>query len=166
RDLERSSRLVTGQLQPFIAIGRIATIERWLGDLLWPQAQQHPELATGRAAAAGGGGDLQAAERGVDGAADAERPTMTGAGVTLGFGRDLLRSCDALGNLRSAHAAAQRALREAPAPAWRGAALTGLGQCQYLLGRTDDAAASLREALTLLPDDPYMVALAAGHLAP
>src|SRR5215471_3713241 len=45
RDLERSSRLVIGQLQPFIAIGRIATIERWLGDLSWPQAQQHPELA-------------------------------------------------------------------------------------------------------------------------
>src|SRR5215472_1851940 len=165
RDLERSSRLVTGQLQPFIAIGRIATIERWLGDLSWPQAQQHPELATGRAAAAGVGGDLQAAERWLDVAAAGDRQTMTGAGVTLGFGVDLLRSFHALGNLRSAHEAAQRALREAPAPACRGAALTGLGQCQYLLGRTDDAAASLREALTLLPDDPYMVALAAGYLS-
>jgi LuxR family maltose regulon positive regulatory protein len=165
RDLERSSRLVIGQLQPFVAIGRIATIERWLGDLSWPQARQHPELAVGRAAAAGVGGDLEAAGRWLDVAAAGDRQTMTGAGVPLGFGVDLLCSLHALGNLRSALAAAQRALREAPAPAWRGAALTGLGQCQYLLGHTDDAAASLREALTLLPDDPYMLAQAAGYLS-
>ena len=165
KDLKLSSRLIISQLQPSVAIGRIATIGRWLGDLSWPEAQRHPELAAGRAVVAGMGGDLQAAGRWLDVAASGDRQTMTAAAVPLGFGVDFLRSFFALGNLRSAHAAAQRALQEAPAPAWKGAALTGLGQCWYLLGRADEAANSLREALTLLPDDPYMLALAAGYLS-
>jgi LuxR family maltose regulon positive regulatory protein len=93
------------------------------------------------------------------------RAAMTPAGVSLGYGVDLLRSFFVAGSVSAAHAAAQRAVAAAPTEMWRGAALAGLGQCRYLLGDPDGAAAALREALTLIRDDLNMLSLAAGYLA-
>lgn len=165
RDTGLSTRLVLGQLQPLVGAGHLATIERWLAGLSWLEALRDPELATARAVAAGQRSLPYEAARWLDVAAEGPRDAMTSAGVSLGYGVDLLRSFFVAGSVSSAHDAALRAVAEAPAPMWRGAALAGLGQCQYLLGDRDGAAEALREALTLLRDDLNMVCLAAGYLA-
>lgn len=165
RDIGLSSRLILRQLQPFVATGRVATIDRWLAELSWPQARSDPELAVARAVAAGLTSQLEQAESWLEVAAEGPRNAMTGAGVPLGFGVDFLRSFFALRDISSTYEVAQRAVSQAPAPEWRGAALTGLGQCLYLLGQSAEAIDPLREAMSLLPDDPYMVCLAAGYLA-
>lgn len=165
RDAELAKSLVLRQLQPLLGAGHLATTERWLSELSWPQAQQDPELAVARAATAGERSRPDEAGRWLEVADQGSRESMTAAGASLGFGADLLQSFFVTKGVSSAHEAALRALTEAPTPMWRGAALTGLGQCRYLLGDPDGAEAALREALTLLPDDPNLLALASGYLA-
>lgn len=165
RNTGLSTRLVLRQLQPLVGSGHLATIERWLAGLSWPEALQDPELATARAVAAGQRSRPDEAGRWLDVAARGPRDLRTSAGVSLGYGVDLLRSFFVAHSVSSAHEAALRALEEAPAPIWRGAALAGLGQCRYLLGDRDGAAEALREALTLLRDDLPMLSLASGYLA-
>lgn len=165
RDTGLSRRLVLRQLQPLVGTGHLATIERWLAGLAWPEALQDLELATARAVAAGQRSQPDQAGRWLDVAAQGPRDAMTSAGVPLGYGVDLLRSFFIAGSVSSAHEAALRAVNEAPAPLWKGAALAGLGQCRYLLGDRDGAAETLREALTLLRDDVPMLCLASGYLA-
>jgi LuxR family transcriptional regulator, maltose regulon positive regulatory protein len=165
RDTGLCRQLILRQLQPLTGSGHLATIERWLARLSWPGVLRDPELATARATAAGQRSRPDEAGRWLDVAATGPRDRMTSAGVPLGFGVDLLRSFFLAGSLSSAHDAALRAVADAPAPPWRGAALAGLGQCQYLLGDPDKAADTLREALTLIRDDINMLALAAGYLA-
>jgi ATP/maltotriose-dependent transcriptional regulator MalT len=165
RDTGRAASLVMRQLQPLAGAGFLATVERWLGELSWPDALQNTELAAGRAVAAGERSRPDEAGRWLDVAAAGPRDAMTAAGVPLGYGADLLRSFFLAGGVTSAHEAAQRAVAEAPTPMWRGAALAGLGQCRYLLGDTGGASEALREALTLLPDDLNMLSLASGYLA-
>jgi LuxR family transcriptional regulator, maltose regulon positive regulatory protein len=165
RDTELSKRLVLRQIQPLVGAGHLATADRWLMELSWPEARQDPELAVVRALAAGERSQPDEAGRWLDVAGRGPRDRMTSAGVSLGYGVDLLRSFFVAGGVSSAHEAALRALDEAPTPMWRGAALTGLGQCRYLLGNLDGAADALREALTLLPDDLNMLSLASGYLA-
>lgn len=165
RDTGRSTRLVLRQLQPLVGSGHLATIERWLAGLSWRQALREPELATARAVAAGQRSRADEAAKWLDVAAGGPRDFMTSAGVSLGYGVDLLRSFFVADSVSSAHEAALRAVEEAPAPMWRGAALAGLGQCRYLLGDRDGAVEALREALTLLRDDINMLSLASGYLA-
>jgi LuxR family maltose regulon positive regulatory protein len=165
RDIRLSGRLILRQLRPFVAEGRVATVDRWLAGLSWPQAQRDPELAAARAVAAGMSSRLEDAEEWLDVAAEGPGDAMTEAGVPLGFIVDLLRSFYALRRVPRAYESALRALDQAPAPAWRGFALTGAGQCLHLLGRPSEAAGALREAMSLLPDDPYIVSVAAGYLA-
>jgi len=158
-------RLILRQLQPLTGSGHLATIERWLAGLSWPEVLRDPELATARATAAGQRSRPDEAGRWLDVAAEGRRDGLTSAGVPLGYGVDLLRSFFLPGSISSAHEAALRAVAEAPAPFWRGAALAGLGQCRYLLGDPDGAAEALREARTLIRDDLNMLALASGYLA-
>lgn len=165
RDVELCRRLILRQLQPLTGSGHLATIERWLTGLSWPEVLRDPELATARATAAGQRSRPDEAGRWLDVAAEGPRAALTSAGVPLGFGVDLLRSFFIPASISSAHEAARRAAAEAPAPFWRGAALAGLGQCRYLLGDPDGAADALREALTLIRDDLNMLALASGYLA-
>ncbi len=165
RDTGRAASLVMRQLQPLVGGGFLATVERWLAELSWPDSLQNTELAVGRAVVAGERSRPDEAGRWLEVAASGPRDAMTAAGVPLGYGTDLLRSFFLTGGVGSAHEAAQRAVTEAPAPMWRGAALAGLGQCRYLLGDTSGAAEALREALTLLPDDLNMLSLASGYLA-
>ena len=160
-----SARLILRQLQPLVAAGNLATVERWLAELSWPAALQDPELAAARALAAGERCRPYEAGRWLDVAAAGPRHLLTSAGVSLGYGVDLLRSFFVAGSVSSALAAARRALEDAAAPMWKGAALAGLGQCLYLRGDRDAAAEALREALTLLPDEPNMLSLASGYLA-
>jgi LuxR family transcriptional regulator, maltose regulon positive regulatory protein len=165
RDTALCRRLILRQLQPLTGSGHLATVERWLAGLSWPDVLHDPELATARATAAGQRSRPDEAGRWLDVAAVGPRDRMTSAGVPLGFGVDLLRSFFLAGSVSSAQDAAWRAVSEAPAPLWRGAALAGLGQCQYLLGDPEKAAEALREALTLIRGDINMLALAAGYLA-
>jgi ATP/maltotriose-dependent transcriptional regulator MalT len=165
RDTGRAASLVMRQVQPLVGAGLLATVERWLAELSWPEALQNPELAAGRAVAAGERSLPDEAARWLDLAGTGPRDAMTAAGVPLGYGVDLLRSFFLAGGVTSAHEAARRAVAAAPTPMWRGAALAGLGQCRYLLGDRDGAAEALREALTLLPDDLNMLSLASGYLA-
>lgn len=164
-DTGRAASLVMRQLQPLVGAGYLATVERWLADLSWPEALQNTELAAGRAVAAGERSRPDEAGRWLDVASGGLREFRTAAGVPLGYGVDLLRSFFLAGGVTPAHEAAARAVTEAPAPMWRGAALAGLGQCRYLQGDTGGAARALREALTLLPDDLNMLSLASGYLA-
>ena len=164
-DTELCRRLVLRQLQPLTGSGHLATIERWLAGLSWAEVLRDPELATARATTAGQRSRPDEAGRWLDVAAEGPRVALTSAGVPLGYGVDLLRSFFLPGSISSAHEAALRAVAEAPAPFWRGAALAGLGQCRYLLGDPDGAAEALREARTLIRDDLNMLALASGYLA-
>jgi len=164
-DTRLAGRLIGNQLQPLLGAGHLATIERWLAQLSWPQALQDPELAAARAVAADERSRPEEAGRWLDVAGLGPRQSMTATGVPRGFGTDLLRSFFVAGGVRSAHQAALRAVEEAPVPMWKGAALAGLGQCSYLLGDHDGAAEAARGALALLPDDPNMLSLASGYLA-
>jgi LuxR family transcriptional regulator, maltose regulon positive regulatory protein len=165
RDTGLAARLIGNQLPALLGAGRLATIERWLAQLSWPQALQDPELAAARAVAAGERSRPDEAGRWLDVAGLGPRHSITATGVPRGFGTDLLRSFFVAGGVRSAHQAALRAVEEAPMPMWKGAALAGLGQCSYLLGEYDQAAEAASEALALLPDDPNMLSLASGYLA-
>jgi LuxR family transcriptional regulator, maltose regulon positive regulatory protein len=165
RDTRLSGRLILHQLQPLVGAGQLATIERWLAGLSWPAALQDPELATARAVAAGQRSRPFEAAKWLDVADAGPRDSMTPAGVSLGYGVDLLRSFFVAGSVSSAYEAARRAVTEARTAMWRGAALAGLGQCLYLLGDPDGAAEALREALTLIRDDLNMLSLASGYLA-
>jgi LuxR family maltose regulon positive regulatory protein len=62
-------------------------------------------------------------------------------------------------------AAAKRAVMTAPTAGWRGIALSGLGQAQYLQDRTSEAVATLRRAVGQIPDtNPIMLAFGVGNL--
>jgi LuxR family maltose regulon positive regulatory protein len=165
RDTEPCRRLILRQLQPLVGSGHLATIERWLAGLSWPEVLGDPELATARATASGQRSRPDEAGRWLDVAAGGPRDSLTSAGVPLGYGVDLLRSFFIPGSISAAHEAALRAVAEAPAPLWRGAALAGLGQCQYLIGDPYGAADALREALTLIRENLNWLALASGYLA-
>jgi LuxR family maltose regulon positive regulatory protein len=160
-----AARLIGNQLQPLVGAGHLATIERWLAQLSWPQALQDPELAAARAVAAGERSRPGEAGRWLDVAGLGPRHFITATGLPRGFGTDLLRSFFVAGGVRSAYQAALRAVEEAPAPMWRGAALAGVGQCSYLLGEYEEAGEAASQALALLPDDPNMLSLASGYLA-
>jgi LuxR family transcriptional regulator, maltose regulon positive regulatory protein len=146
RDTGLSARLILRQLQPLVGAGHLATIERWLAGLSWPEALSDAELATARAVAAGQRSRPDEAGRWLDVAAGGPRDFMTSAGVPLGYGVDLLRSFFLAGGVSSAHESAVRARAEAPTARWRGAALAGLSQCRYLLGDLDGAAEAASEA--------------------
>jgi LuxR family maltose regulon positive regulatory protein len=165
RDAGLAGRMIGNQLLALLGSGRLATVERWLAQLSWPQALQDPELGAARAVAAGERSRPDEAGRWLDVAGLGPRHLITATGVPQGFGTDLLRSFFVAGGVRSAHQAALRAVKEAPGPMWKGAALAGLGQCSYLLGEYDAAAEAASQALALLPDDPNMLSLAAGYLA-
>jgi LuxR family maltose regulon positive regulatory protein len=165
RDAGLSAELVLRQIQPLAGAGQLATVERWLEQLSWPEALQDRNLAAARAVVAGERSRPDEAGRWLDVADDGPPDAITAAGVPIGFGTDLLRSFYVAGGAPAANQAALRALEQAPTAMWRGAALAGLGQCRYLLGDADGAEEALSEALTLLPDDLNMISLASGYLA-
>jgi LuxR family maltose regulon positive regulatory protein len=166
RDLAMASRLVSQQSQPFVASGRWATVVRWLSDLDWPDARTDPELAFDRAIAAAFRNDVDVTVSWLD-VAGTGPPGMIGAmGLPLGFRTDFLRAMVGVNDVSVAEAAGRRALESAPTPAWRGVALAGLGQAQYLRGEYVAAQQSLRRAVGLIPDaNPVLLHFAIGNLA-
>jgi LuxR family transcriptional regulator, maltose regulon positive regulatory protein len=165
RDVGLAARLIGHQLQPLLGAGHLATIERWLARLSWPEALQDPELAAARAVAEGERSRPGEAARWLDVAGLGPRDFITAAGVPRGFGTDLLRSFFVAGGVQSAYQAALRAVAEAPVPVWKGAALAGLAQCSCLLGEHHAAAEAASQAMALLPEDANMLSLASGYLA-
>lgn len=166
RDVAVASRLVAGQVQVMAASGRWATIRRWLSQLSWPEAMQDPELAYARACSAALDNRVEEA---VDWAAVARSgpPDQRDAeGLPLGFRADFVEATVGFSDVSRAEAAAQRAVRTAPTAGWEGIVLSGLGQAQYLQGRTSEAVATLRLALGRIPEsNPIMLAFGAGNLA-
>jgi len=166
RDLEAAIRLVARQAQQFASHGRWATVRGWLSELSWPEAHAHPELAYIRATAATFGHDLDLAEQWLD-IADTGPPDLIGSmGLPLGYRADSLRAIIGVNDVDRAEAAALRAVTSAPGPPWRGVALAGLGQAQYLRGQYSQAVDSLRKAVGLIPDaNPNFLTFAIGCLA-
>ena len=165
RDAGLAGRLILSQLGTLRGAGHLATVERWLAALSWSAALEEPDLAVARAITAGERSRPDQAGLWLDVADDGPRDTLTAAGLPRGFRTDLLRSLFVAGGVGAAHEAALRAIEEAPAPRFRGAALAGLAQCGYLLGQYDVAGDAASQALTLLPDDPNLLSLASGYLA-
>ena len=166
RDLQLSTRLVSGQSAPLLASGRAATVREWLSDLSWPAAKAEPELAFVRANLAVLAHDIADAEHWLDVAATGPADRLGSMGLPLGFRTDFLRAVVGVNDVGAARAVAQRALASAPAPRWQGVALAGLGQAQYLSGEPEQAEQTLRRAVGLISEDtPNLLAFAVGVLA-
>jgi LuxR family transcriptional regulator, maltose regulon positive regulatory protein len=165
-DLALATRLVTVQAQSLDMNGRWVTVRNWLSELSWPEAQADPELAFARAVEATYDSDLDLAERWLDVASAGPSDLMGSMSLPLGFRRDFLRAIVGVNDVARAQAAALRAIDSAPAPGWRGVALAGLGQAQYLRGRLVEAQHTLLGAVGLIPDaNPSALTLAIGNLA-
>lgn len=166
RDLSVATRLVSRQAQPLIGMGRWATVVRWLSDLSWPEAKADPELAYVRATAAAIRNDVDVAETWLDVAETGPSGMIGTMELPLGFRTDFLRATIGVNDVSRAEAAARRAIESAPAPAWRGVALSALGQAQYLRGDYGAARKVLRKAVGLIPDaNPLLLTVAIGNLA-
>lgn len=165
-DLALATRLVTVQAQSLNMHGRWVTVRGWLSELSWPEAQADPELAFARAVEATYDSDLDLAERWLDVAATGPSDLVGSMSLPLGYRRDFLRAIVGVNNVATAEAAALRAIDSAPAPRWKGVALAGLGQAQYLRGRYITAQDTLLDAVGLIPDaNPSALTLAIGNLA-
>ncbi len=165
-DLALTTRLVTVQSQSLNMNGRWVTVRRWLSELSWPEAQADPELAFARAIEATYDSDPDLAERWLDVASTGPPDLMGSMSLPLGFRTDFLRAIVGVNDVARAEAAALRAIDSAPAPGWRGVALAGLGQAQYLRGRYVEAQHTLLGAVGLIPDaNPSALTLAIGNLA-
>ncbi|MGO9187964.1 MAG: LuxR C-terminal-related transcriptional regulator [Streptosporangiaceae bacterium] len=166
RDVAAASRLIAGQVQVMAASGRWAAIRRWLSQLSWPEAMQDPELAYVRAC-------LAALDNRIDEAVEWVAVARTGPpdqkdaeGLPLGFRADFAEASVGVNNVSRAEAAAQRAVMTAPTAGWEGIVLAGLGQAQYLQGRTGEAVATLRRAVGQIPDaNPIVLAFGVANLA-
>ena len=91
---------------------------------------------------------------------------MGSMSLPLGYRRDFLRAIVGVNDVASAEAAARRAIDSAPAPRWKGVALAGLGQAQYLRGHYAEARRTLLAAVGLIPDaNPKPLTFAIGNLA-
>ena len=152
RDTARASALVMVAGVPLVSLGRMATVNRWLELLSWPEAHSDRQLAVMRALSArlsGHGRDeverwLVVAEDGPDFG-------------PLANGISSMRSCVAL--VSSIYASrgvedAERSARfvletEPDGSEWRYAGLVPLGQALCLLGRHEEARAPLDEARKL-----------------
>jgi LuxR family maltose regulon positive regulatory protein len=136
-----------------------------LSDLSTPEAEADPELAYVRAIAAAFRNNVDLADRWLD-VASTGPPGMIGAmGLPLGFRTDFLRAMIGVNDVSRAEAAARRAIRSAPTPAWTGVALAALGQAQYLGGEYAAARTALRSAVGLIPDaNPILLTFAIGNL--
>ena len=166
RDVAAASGLIAGQVQVMAASGRWAAIRRWLSQLSWPEAMQDPELAYARAISA-------ALDNRIDKAVEWAAVARTGPpgqkdaeGLPLGFRADFAEASVGVNDVARAEAAAQRAVRTAPTAGWEGIVLAGLGQAQYLQGRTGEAVATLRRAVGQIPDaNPVALAFGVANLA-
>ena len=166
RDVALASRLVAGQVQVLASTGRWATIRRWLSQLSWPEAEQDPELAYARAVSATLDGRIDQAIDQLGIARTGPPDQQDAEGLPLGFRADFVEATVGVNDVSRAEAAAQRAVRTAPTAGWQGIVLGGLGQAQYLQGRTSDAVATLRRAVAQIPDtNPIMLAFGAANLA-
>jgi len=157
RNVDRASDLVALHAREYWSSGRIATLNRWLDALSWPEATADAQLAIVRAAILGlTGHNSDALERWIEVAEAAgtyARP-LANAMQSLESGVALLRSIYLTSGLEVGRAAAERALElEPPGSIWRRQALAALGQALYLLGRGEEARAALEEARRL-PDAP------------
>ena len=166
RDLEVATRLVALQASQLASGGRWATVRGWLSELSWPEAQVHPELAFIRATGASFRHELDLAEEWLD-IADTGPPDFVGSmGLPLGYRTDFLRAIVGVNDVDRAEAAARRAIESAPAPHWKGVALAGLGQAQYIRGQYSKAQSTLLDAVGLIPQaNPNLLTLAIGNLA-
>jgi LuxR family maltose regulon positive regulatory protein len=157
QDVERASDLVALHSREYWSSGRIATLNRWLDALTWPEATADAQLAIVRAAILGlTGHTSDVLERWievVESAGTYARPLANGM-ESLQSGVALLRSVYLTRGLEVGRAAAERALElEPPGSVWRRQGLAALGQALYLLGRGEEARDALEEARRL-PDAP------------
>ena len=166
RDVAVAARLVALQASQLASSGRWATVRAWLSDLSWPEAQAHPELAFVRATGASFVHDLDLAERWLDIAATGPPDVVGSMGLPLGYRTDFMRAIVGVNDIDQAEAAARRAIESAPGPHWKGVALAGLGQAQYLAGEYATARETLLTAVALIPAaNPNLQTLAIGNLA-
>jgi len=167
RDVSRASDLVTAHSREYWASGRIATLSRWLDALTWPEARADPQLALVRGTVVGlTGHPAEALERWLEvAAAGGHDGTLANELQSVESGIALLRSLFLTQGLETAGEAATLAVRLEQAPSiWRRQALAARGQSLYLLGRSQEARASLEEARRL-PDAPGQAPGAALVLA-
>jgi LuxR family maltose regulon positive regulatory protein len=165
RDVAYASTLISGQVPLMASTGRGTTIRRWLARMSWPAATADPQLAFVRAVVACLDDHyddallhLDDARRGPTGLSDA-------TGLSLGFRVDFLDGLAAVSQVDRALASARRAVATAPSSAWEGVASAGVGQAEYLQGRSADAVSTLRLAVSKIPDtQPLLLAVAVGGL--
>ena len=152
RDAARASALVMNVAVPLLSMGRMATVNRWLDLLSWPEAVADRELAVMRALSArlcGLGRDqverwLTVAENGPDYGPLANGITTICSGVAMVSSNYLSRG------IADAERSARLVLETEPATSeWRYAGLVPLGQALFLAGRLDEAREPLEEARTL-----------------
>lgn len=149
RDVARASDLVTMHAREYWSSGRIATLERWLGALSWPEALADPQLAVIRAAVLGlTGHPAGGLEHWLGVAAAGAHPGPMANGMhSIESGIALTRAIFLTKGLEEAAASARRAVELEPDDStWRRQALGACGQALYLLGRPHEARALLEEA--------------------
>ena len=107
--------------------------------------------------------DLDLAERWLDVAAAGSRLWVDG--LPLGYRRDFLRAIVGVNDVATAEAAALRAIDSAPEPRWKGVALAGLGQAQYLAVTTSRRSTPCSARWADPGCRPSVLTLAIGNLA-
>ena len=166
KDVSVAARLVAAQVESLAMRGRWATIRGWLAELSWPAALADPELAWVRATSDAFSHDLEGALRWLDIASKGAGDAVGSLGVALGYRVELLRSIVGVNDVARGEEAGYRALEIAPGPVWKGGALAGLGQAQYLRGAIAEARSTLREAVALISDEhPNLLVFAIGTYA-
>src|SRR5262245_14866878 len=152
RDATRASALIMSIAVQLLSAGRMATVNRWFGELSWPEATADRELAVMRALSArlsGMGRDvverwLAIAEDGPDYGPLANGITSISSAVAMVSSTYLSRG------IADAERSARLVLDVEPVGSvWRYAGLVPLGQALFLAGRPEEARAPLDEARKL-----------------
>ncbi len=150
RDVLRASDLVTEHARDIVRSGRILTVERWLDQLGWPEAQGDAQLAVTRAFVLS---LLNAPTEVVEGwLTVAERGNRAGplsnSMPSLEFGIAIIRGLFLLGDVAQSAESARWAFGEVDkGNEWRLEALLAHGQALYLTGKASAARAVLEQAL-------------------
>jgi LuxR family maltose regulon positive regulatory protein len=165
RNVRQAAYLIAGQLHVMASTGRAATTRRWLSALSWQAAEEDPELAFVRAAAAFLDNDAERAQTHLELARTGPAELTDAAGLPLGVRIDLLEAMYGVTQVSRAEAAARRAVAATRSSAFEGIALAGLGQALYLRGHLSEAVQALRPAVGSIPDArPLLLAVAVGNL--
>jgi ATP/maltotriose-dependent transcriptional regulator MalT len=164
-NVRQAAYLIAGQLHVMASTGRAATTRRWLSALSWRAAEEDPELAFVRAAAAFLDNDAERAQTHLELARTGPAELTDAAGLPLEVRIDLLEAMYGVTQVGRAEAAARRAVAATRSSAFEGIALAGLGQSLYLQGHLSEAVQALRSAVGSIPDArPLLLAVAVGNL--